>query len=354
MVLADAIIAARMHPAIDTSAKKIFAAPEFFFRGGSAGVYNIEDVSYINEFLDTFLAKPHYKKWTFVLGTALAAMPEENSKTEILNISLVRNGGVRVTGKTDASEQDALAHGSSDSRLIYKEYVSAIDFLGPNFGRGDLFHDDPAQGGRAHIRGKPKTLMPTSGARPTGKYMRHRNSANEHGRTRTWKPSGHLQGEIYGEFLHGRIKTLPELNRRLRPTTYKTSERSRTGLGGGIDFQMSGMRFALEICLDHAQQRAAEAVHSDVDVHLVTSCGMTPRYSCCKSRGFLFHVDGITDDAARVWAYKRTSSGHLQMRPQTSLDMTHPSRWLNSTTDATNLFEAGKGSVVIFRADALP
>lgn len=353
-MLADAIIAAQMHPAIDTSAKKIFAAPEFFFRGGSAGVYNIEDVSYINEFTDTFLAKPQFKKWTFVLGTALAAMPEENSKTEILNIALVRNGGVRVTGKTGASGQDALAQGSSDSRLIYKEYVSAIDFLGPNFGRGDLFHHDPAHAGRAHIRGKLKNLMPTSGARPTGKYMRHRDSPNEHGRTRTWKPSAQLQGEIYGEYLQRRIKTRQELNRRLQPTTYKTSERSRTGLGGGIDFHMSGMHFALEICLDHAQQRAAGALSSDVDVHLVTSCGMDPQYSCSKSRGFLFHVDGITDDAARVWAYKRTSRGHLQMKPQTPLDMNDPSRWLNSMTDATDLFEAGKGSVVIFCSDNLP
>lgn len=344
-ILVDAIETAAASTKIDSGAKKIFAAPEFFFRGGKGGVYDVENVSYISEALDTYLSADKYAKWTFVLGTALAAMPETAGRTEILNIALIRRGGKKLTGtRSGADQSNVLAADAGETRLVYKEYVSAIDFLGPSFGDAATFMGDALNGARANIRGATRTLMPTSGAQPTG-VVAHTSIPNLHGQSRHWVPSVKLRVALANRVNQGKMNR-EEMIRVLTPVTYTTSEESRTGLGGGGRFTMDGLAFNVEICLDHLQQRVAGL--APADIHLITSCGMSPKYSNLKPSGLLFQVDGIADSAALAWALQWDGTTHAQIAPSETLDMTLSTRWSRFAGNGTNLFQGGRGRVVVF------
>jgi len=164
--MADAVEAADKSSRIDSMATKIFVAPEFFFRGGTAGVYDAENVSLVNETMDRYVADPKYTKWIFVLGTTLAVMPGGGNNAEIMNIAIVRKGGKKIVkSNREVQKTDHLT--ADDTLMVYKEYVSAIDFLGTYFGDSNHFHGDPATAGKANIMGQQKILQPASGARPT-------------------------------------------------------------------------------------------------------------------------------------------------------------------------------------------
>jgi hypothetical protein len=350
-ILMDAIESAVTNGKVDSTAKKIFAAPEFFFRGGRSGVYDVQNLSDLSETMDKYLSVDRYAKWTFVLGTALAAMPESGGRTEILNVAFVRRGGKKLTGTRARSDQaNVLAASSDDTRLVYKEYVSAIDFLGPHFGDANTFMGNGPGAAQANVRGATRTLMPTSGARPTG-GVAHTAMPNLHGQPHTWTPSVKLRVALANRVSEGKM-TREEMIRVLTPVAYTTSEESRTGLGGGCRFTMDGLEYNLEICLDHLKHRAAGL--APADIHLVTSCGMTPNYSNLKTNGLLFQVDGISDDENRAWAYKWNGAGFDQFTPIANINMTLRSRWSRWAGDGINLFQGGRGRVLVFPAKQSP
>jgi hypothetical protein len=353
-VMLDAIMAAKGSAKISSAAKKIFAAPEFFFRGGKGGVYDIENVSYVMEFMDTYLKDDSFDKWIFVLGTALAAMPAGTDRTEVLNIAFVRRGGVSVIGTSKSNVKNALAGGSGDSRLVYKETISAVDFFGPDFANADAWFDGiGGTAANANIRGSTTRLAPTSGSRAMGD-VEHLDTPNIHGTNYTWKPSKEFRDYTFKKYQAGKI-TWKERKRILTPITYTASEQSRTGLGGGVDFSMGGLHFALEVCLDHSQKRALSTVNADnVDIHLITSCGMSPKNFCAKDKGFLFQVDGAANHASLCWAITMNGSTVSKLTRKDTIDMTDSERWHISAGSGKNLFQAGKGRVVIFEAKALP
>lgn len=360
-IMADAIDEASDHQRIVHSATKLFVAPEFFFRGGTGGVYNIENVSYINETMDKYLALPKYKKWIFVLGTALAVMPSIKSHTataepsggsnpEIVNIALVRKGGVKISVKYGVNDKNKLR--PDDSLIVYKEYVSAIDFLGQHFGDTNAFYGNPGTAGKANVSGSEKTLRPTSGARPTN-LVTNLDVPNIHGQKRVWQPSVKLRAFILSKYNKGKItdKERDRLFNMLVP--YTISEESKTGLGGGTNFKMGGFSFVLEICLDHLQRRALSSVNQLVDIHVVSSCGMSPKYALVKVGGYHFLVDGIAHDAGCVSLLKRTSSGFDSINSLASIPMHNSSRWKRHLGSGTNLFQAGRGTIYIFPKDSI-
>lgn len=352
-VMADAIFAAASHRRVDPTAQKVFVAPEFFFRGGQNGAYEIENISYINERMDYYLGGKSFQNWIFVLGTALAAMPREagSNVTETLNISIVRKGGVQVSGKSSTLK-------SSDTLLVYKEYVSAIDFCGRFFGDTTNFYSG-RNPGLVSLQGQEKFLASTSGSRQRvlerPAFVRPPNrlgdrehvpasGANLPEHQYTWRPSPQLRQFLTNKFYSRQI-TYQELERLLRPKQYTTSEYSRTGLGGGTNFSMSGWRFSLEICLDHLQKRAASAIPPDI--HLVSSCGMDPKYTVAKRNGFFFLVDGISHSSNKVTLFWNGHRGQY-LKPIDSIPMTNSRFWKFRPDNAMLLFESGRGTVHIF------
>ncbi len=350
-ILADAIAAARNDASLDPHALKIFIAPEFFYRGGQCGAYSIESASGINAEMDPYLKDADYGDWIFVLGTAIAHMPiaQKAKDIEMLNLAIVRRGGVEVAMSTE-----------KDSLIIYKEYVSAIDYLGRFFGKGKEFHHgktDIAHVGLANVLGAERTLRPTDGARDTV-LVKGKGVPNLPGQKRVWQPSLDQRYKASVEYFDGKISR-DEMLRRKKPVSYEISEESRSGLGGGSLFEMNGYKFALEICLDHAKRRIFSLNPKKIDFHLVTSCGMSPDNSVAKSGGYLFLVDGI-DIKKQSVHLQQTVGMAVKTIPTASpniavpIDMTLASRQTNFKGPGTKLFELGRGRVILFKPRDCP
>jgi len=91
----------------------------------------------------------------------------------------------------------------------------------------------------------------------------------------------------------------------------RTSEVSESGLGGGSVFTIDGVRFGLEVCLDHAEGRLDDfyktlemAGKPKPQIHLIPSWGMDIGLGpicCVDKKGLIFNVDGSRGDSvARV------------------------------------------------------
>jgi hypothetical protein len=62
-------------------------------------------------------------------------------------------------------------------------------------------------------------------------------------------------------------------------------------------FDIDEIKFGVEICLDHRRERLREEGHNDLDVQVITSCGMQiiKDSVCVKSGGLIFNCDGEYD-----------------------------------------------------------
>jgi len=79
--------------------------------------------------------------------------------------------------------------------------------------------------------------------------------------------------------------------------TFGASRFSDERMGGAI-FEMDGIRFGLEICLDHAQNRLAGA--SNIQIQLVPSAGMQWQQYAVGPGGLYFGVDAFSGDQVGV------------------------------------------------------
>ena len=349
-IMMDAIENAASSPHVKSNSLKIFVAPEFFFRGGRDGAYDLELISGINGYFDQFLASPKYKNWIFFLGTAIGGIGLGGGEAEIFNICLIRKGGIRIARTLGAGE--SLADGEKDSLLIYKEFVSAIDFFGAYFG-DKRFMTGP-QAGQANLAQRQVKLQATAGSRDDmgqGKAI----SPNIHGQTRIIRPSLTKQQIIETQYLQNRISKAVR-DAQMQGQAYTISEDSATGLGGGSVFDMHGHRFVVEICLDHAQRRAQEINVKEPTFHIITSCGMTPVYTMVREGGFFFLVDGIEDNPMTRVHMLRVIGRRLVKLKATPvmIEMSDSDNWKYHLSDATNLFEGGRGWVVVYPPQNMP
>lgn len=249
---------------------KLFMAPEFFFRN-TDGAYPIEKISEIMTNMRKETSKQNYSHWLFVLGTAIGYLKHENSsQTEIFNIAMVQKGGPTLKGGGGLREV-----------IIYKEYISAIDFLGDYFGANEWW-DKSGDKRKITIHGqKGRTVQPTEGSRDILSARKNKpgdvtwrlNKANE------WKKS-------------------------------KVSEVNKSGIGGGSIFEIDDITFGLEICLDHMTQRLAnyspQPGENLIQVQLIPSAGMhicygqpdggggnIPNSLAGVTNSLIFNVDGV-------------------------------------------------------------
>jgi hypothetical protein len=119
--------------------------------------------------------------------------------TEVFNVALVQKGGPG----TDV--------GGLRESIVYKEDISAIDYLSVMYGKHDEFHKSSGDNRKIEIHGQERRALPTSGAR---------------------------------DVLGGNPNA---------PKPGENSERTEHGLGGGSIFELDGITFGLEICRDHLQ-----------------------------------------------------------------------------------------------------
>jgi hypothetical protein len=184
-------------------------------------------------------------------------------EAEVFNIALIQKGGY--------AEADNV-----HDALVYKEYVSHIDFLSKNvrgFGK-----KDSASYRQAKIGDKIVKLNATTGSRDFG---------------------GNSSGKVIKEDGAGV---------------------QGSNLAGGSVFTIDGVRFGLEVCLDHAKSRLKSAIEGggnnirridSVDVQLIPSAGMTiiPECVATKSEGLIFNVDGFRPIAEKAVDLIKAPSG---------------------------------------------
>ncbi len=227
----------------DSNCLKIFMAPEFFFRDAN-GAYPIEAVSSIMETLREQTNEMHFKDWLFIFGTAIAYLTNVDSK-EVFNIAMVQSGWTKSVDFPPAL-------------IVYKEYVSHMDFI--------------------------------------------RDKANKWGKNRR----ALIGRESWWSFLLGRDRDMSLL----RPTegsrdleskkinkVGKGKEKTKSGLGGQGYFEMKGVHFGLEICLDHFKSRLRASPPEKGDfypqIHLIPSGGASIQEEsiACGNKGIIFNVD---------------------------------------------------------------
>lgn len=255
-VLKDAIRVAAESPSLDGAAVKIFMAPEFFFRDAT-GAYPVESVSDVPERMRAYTSRPQFRNWIFVLGTALGYL-KADAGVEVFNIALVQRGG---TESADAA----------DCLLVYKEYISHVDFI------------------RQFFTALCECCNPPQ-------PLRCSHSGNI--AAKPWTDQLARQAQIAG----GVNPLVPTQGSRDLNSARKStgSENSVSGLGGQGLFSMAGITFGLEVCLDHAmgRLRGAPSRGAQVQVHLIPSAGMTildDRVVCMKD-GLIFNVDPAQAD----------------------------------------------------------
>lgn len=173
----------------------------------------------------------------------------EPDTTEILNVALVQKGG-SGTGVAGLKEL-----------LVYKEAISSIDFLGPNYSDKGWFRPS-GEGRQVYIYDHYRLVLPTAG-------------------------SGDL----------------------LTQDQNRASEVTKTGLGGGSVFTVDGITFGVEVCLDHANNKlrsfydgAPPKGSPKVQVQLIPSWGMSIGGGdrCGVTNALLFNVDGPNGSAAGI------------------------------------------------------
>jgi hypothetical protein len=232
---------------------KIFMAPEFYFRGTS-GAYPIESLSLIMEELRKLTKSASYKDWLFVFGTALGYLNDGSDSMgdhkEVFNVAMVQKGG-----KAEAEQGSSL--------IVYKEYISAIDFIrNPLTVACSCGRNVEVPWNATSVRwgligpttGLMPVLRPTQGSRDV--LTRREESVGE-----------------------GR-------------------EASKSGLGGQAYFVMDGITFGLEVCLDHAQARLRASPPQQgqnfAQIQLIPSAGMSINLNAvaCTNQGLIFNVDG--------------------------------------------------------------
>jgi len=213
----------------------------------SAGVLRSERVSDLEYklYLD---AKVELAKAAFQLSEPIS--------TEVFNLALVQRGGPPPYGR------------ALSEAIVYKEFVSHIDFLGANSQDIDAFHEPSGSGRRVLLAGEDdRRMLPTEGATDVLGAAPN-------------KPGG------------------------------RVSEVSKTGLGGGGVFVMDGITFGIEVCRDHAQNRLfdyyakhARAGEPKVQISLIPSWGMKIEWGpiCAVHKGLVFNVDGPAGSVAVVY-----------------------------------------------------
>jgi hypothetical protein len=308
-LMRDAIAFADKQSDIDRDEKrlKLFVAPEFFFRG-TKGAYPIEKVSMIMESLRGFTAQPRFADWLFVLGTALGQL-ENLLDTEIFNIALVQKGGVKSS---------TYKQGEQDAFVVYKEYVSHIDFL-----------RDKAKNWQnpiervVNLGNRSDLVQPTLGSRDISAF------------------GGPASGVVKDQYGNQHLK-----------------EVNKTGLGGGSIFTIGGITFGIEVCLDHFKRRLRQAERKKgdprVQVQVVPSAGMSIDKDSIAvvEKGLIFNVDG--GGGAAHTALKELTLGVFDLVSDVKAKSTKDVAYYGANAGNYRKLFQETGKIVIYPAAGLP
>ncbi|KAL3915885.1 MAG: hypothetical protein SGARI_008086, partial [Bacillariaceae sp.] len=211
-------------PKIDHSSNvlKIFMLPEFFWRGPH-GAYSLSDLDEgglligLADYLYDVVKDPVYEDWLFVFGTVIMAQNTQNSdKPWQAEDQYVDEGEILYFNFAPVVKGGS--EFASTKFSIFKTYISTADFLGREQGLPDPRESNITQ---------------------------------------------------YQDLFDGGNEKLQD---------FILNERGVHVVDGNV-FEVDGIRFGMEICLDHAKSVLWDNMQEDnadlVDVHLIVSEGMS-------------------------------------------------------------------------------
>jgi hypothetical protein len=263
---------------------KIFMAPEFYFRGKLGG-YDMAIVGEILPEMRKFTSGFDYKHWLFVLGTAIAATRINpfcstcNGVTELMNDpkdplshrSVVwcrkcKKEEKRNTPKMMLDNFAVVQKGGentdANAYLIQKEFMSWVDYRRPD---PTTKWDNPANR-QVDVRGLEAEAIPSEGSSQPGTVAQ---------------------------------------------SLYKDER-----MGGSV-FTMDGIRFGVEVCLDHLRGRLKNSDNSSqlkIQIQLIPSAGVLPKPDPTNFVApIVFNVDGSGPNV-EVW-----NNGFLRLTPHGDL-----------------------------------
>ncbi len=187
-------------------------------------------------------------------------LEETFDRTEVFNIALVAKGGADPANPGGVSTAPVNRAGMLRETLVYKEWVSSVDYTAPVVVPNWF---DPTGAGRRVMFGAVQmTVQGVQGSRDA----------------------------------LGGMDSVPE-------TTGQSELQRGGGLGGGSVFEVDGVTFGTEVCLDHAYgklyefympTKGAKSGDRFPQLQLIPSCGMNIGTGpiCCEPGGLIFNVDG--------------------------------------------------------------
>lgn len=235
----------------DEDVLKIFIAPEFYFRG-STGAYTNEQILYETDFfqqLREIASDPAFDDWMFIFGTIVGMEKIEGAE----------NGKEYKVWNLAVIERGMRP---SQEKLVFKEYISDIDFVkklsNGQDGEGiELISIDSADGSDTDCRISGHCVYQQASSDTLKKYDLQ-------------KVSGHV-------------------------------------------FEMAGIKFGVEVCLDHLFGVLAKSLPEGevVQIQLVTSAGMSPKVNSLRLPvgGQILITDGLNPSPSKSFIWTVTELG---------------------------------------------
>jgi len=235
----DQAKAAIGHSQTESDTLKIFMMPEFFFRGPT-GAYDMDDVATLVAALQAAVKDASWKDWLFVFGS--------------------------IVGKSFTTKEQSFFLRLFGPRFVVDTSKPVEIYNYCLIQKGGFGNDSGA--GPASARAVMKQLK--SGM--------------------DFIPKAKLSGS-----------EIPfERAQPLEPTREfgTTSDIQITNYDGSSIFQIDGLTYGLEVCLDHFKQRLKNVAKlPPIDIQLVPSCGASIQNNAivAKKDGFVFNCDGYAD-----------------------------------------------------------
>lgn len=233
----------------DSKTLKVFMAPEFYFRGKN-GAYTPDIVSQIMPLLrggSDGTARNQFNDWLFVFGTAISAAIDarhycftcKSDKDVSFQADPTKPGKTKaVCAKGAGHDVQEGIYGATIDNVALIQKGQADHLVAKEFKSGIDFHD----------RGKGALV------------------------------------KVKGSVLKARHDTTP-------------SKFQDERMGGGI-FNIDGITFGMEICLDHLEDKLAGA--RNLQILLIPSAGMDIKKLKTIMGGITFNVDGLRSDGKVV------------------------------------------------------
>ncbi len=312
--LKSSIEQAYLHSDSNNDTLKIFVVPEFFFRGVKGAYFGNSNTvfkEHFSDFINSFISQSKYKNWLFIMGTLLTSERKINRNEEPVK-SLFQMGDylLNVYYRLYPSKNDLTQSFSDNSAVTFKSILKSLDL------EEEITASLYNQGSHG-IENTVCNLNDNAFKEILKSVLNHCDeTANVTVDNRCYIVEGGVSSpriiQVLKKFKSKEDFILNAVDDNYIQTITCYSEINDQPEQKQYDsdpygiFEYGGIRFGIEICLDHGRARLMRNINKfkekKVDVQIIVSCGMDVRTGSVitKKGGLVFNCDGeyvLTDEA---------------------------------------------------------